>query len=74
MTTPTQPIDGMPLAEFIAARAVLRQALARFPDPVCANCTNFQMGECKQFGDVPVEFQKKPEACESWVFDGIPFP
>lgn len=74
MTTPTtQPADGMTLAQFVAARQVLREALAKFPDPVCHNCKHFEMGTCKEFGDVPAEFQKTPESCESWVWDGIPF-
>jgi hypothetical protein len=74
MTAPTiQPVDGMPLVEFVAARAVLRQALARFPEATCHSCTHFAMGACTQFGEVPAEFQKEPERCESWQFSGIPF-
>lgn len=74
MTTPTtRPTDAMPLAQFVAARQVLRDALARFPEPTCHTCTHFAMGKCTQFGEVPADFQKTPEACESWAFDNIPF-
>jgi hypothetical protein len=74
MSTPTtEPRDGMTLEQFKAARQVLRDALEKFRDPICHNCKHFSMGACEQFGDVPADFQKTPEACESWVWDGIPF-
>lgn len=74
MTTPTiQPHEGMTLAQFQAARQVLRDALTKFPDPVCHNCKHFSMGACAQFGEVPAEFQKQPESCEAWAWDAIPF-
>lgn len=73
MTPATAPTDGMTLAQFVAARAVLRDALAQFRDPVCHNCKHFSMGACAQFGEVPEEFQREPERCEAWVWDAIPF-
>lgn len=73
-TTTTQPRDRMPLPEFLAARQVLRNALAQFPEPTCRSCVHFDMGRCKQYDqDIPADFQQKPEACEGWEFDGIPF-
>lgn len=77
MTTPaTQPANGMSLQSFVAARQVLRDALATFErvKPDCRACTHFDMGRCKQFEqDIPKDFQETPEACEGWQFDGIPF-
>lgn len=74
-TTAIKPHEGMTLAEFTASREVLRSALKRFEEaqPTCYRCMHFSMGECRQFGEVPKEFQERPEACESWVFDAIPF-
>lgn len=75
-TATTEPVDRMTLPEFIAAREVLRGALAKFESkpPTCTRCAHFEMGRCKEFGsDVPKDFQSTPEACASWVFDGIPF-
>jgi hypothetical protein len=64
----------MPLAQYVAARQVLRDALARFPDATCHSCIHFAMGRCKQYDqEVPADFQKQPEACEGWQFDAIPF-
>lgn len=65
-----QPTDRMPLAEFQKAR---RAVLALFPEPTCHTCTDFEGGLCKQFGEVPAEFQKQPGACEAWRLDLIPF-
>lgn len=75
-TMATTPHDGMTLAQFQAARDALRGALEKFEAaaPTCARCTHFDMGDCKHFGGTPPpEFQKTPEACEAWVYDGIPF-
>ena len=72
-TTTTAPADGMTLEQFTAARQVLREALAKFPEPTCHNCKHFSMGACELHGEVPAEFQKQPEQCGDWQFDGIPF-
>ena len=72
----TTPHDGMTLAQFTAAREALRGALAKFEEasPTCARCVHFDMGDCKHFGGTPPkEFQETPEACEAWVYDGIPW-
>jgi hypothetical protein len=72
----TTPRDGMTLAQFTAARDALRDALVKFEQasPTCARCAHFEMGDCKHFGVTPPpEFQKTPEACEAWVYDGVPF-
>jgi hypothetical protein len=72
----TEPHNGMTLPQFQAARDALRGALAKFEQaaPTCQRCMHFQMGDCTLFGGTPpAEFQSTPEACESWVFDGIPF-
>lgn len=77
MTNPsTEPRDRMPLVAFLVAREAARKAAAAFErvKPDCRTCTHFEMGRCKQFEqDIPKEFQERPEACEAWVFDGIPF-
>jgi hypothetical protein len=73
MTPITQPHEGMTLEQFVAARQVLRDALAKFPEPTCHTCQHFSMGKCDQFGEVPAEFQKTPEACATWQWDSIPF-
>lgn len=77
MPTPTtQPADNMTLPAFVAARQVLRDALASFErvKPDCRTCTHFDVGRCKQFdSDIPKDFQETPEACDAWVFDGMPF-
>ena len=71
MTEPiTPPYDRMPLAEFAKAR---KAVIAMFPEPTCHSCTDFEMGRCKQFGEVPADFQKQPGACEAWRLDFIPF-
>lgn len=74
-TPATQPTDRMPLTAFVAARQAMRDALANFErvKPDCRTCARFEMGKCSEFGEVPKDFQETPEACESWVFDGIPF-
>lgn len=76
-TTPaTQPTDRMPLPAFKAARQAMRDALATFEKvkPNCRSCAHFDMGRCKQFEqDIPADFQQQDEACESWVYDGIPY-
>jgi hypothetical protein len=76
MATPhTQPVEHMTLPAFQAARQALRDALRTFEVvvPNCRSCEHFENGGCKQFGDVPADFQQQAEACESWSFDAIPF-
>lgn len=44
-------------------------------EAICPNCAHFAHAPtCAKFGAVPPEeFQRTPEACADWEFDGIPF-
>lgn len=76
MSTHTEPADRMTLDAFLVAREAARKAAAAFErvKPDCRTCTHYDMGRCKQFDqDIPADFQKTPEACAGWEFDGVPF-
>jgi hypothetical protein len=74
-TKPAAPVDGMSLAAFIAARDAIREAARKFDLPAdCTRCTHFEMGRCRKHdAEIPAEFQRQPEACPDWAFDGIAF-
>lgn len=75
-TSTATPHEAMTLAQFIAARDAVRDALRKFEVvvPNCRSCSSFEVGRCKKFGqDIPADFQQTPEACAEWSYDGIPF-
>lgn len=68
--------DGSSLAEWRAVRDSLRAALSRVEaiNPCCHSCTHFDLGRCRKHdADIPIAFQRTPEACEHWTHDAIPF-
>lgn len=66
----------MTLHELKAYRIALREQLVRFDaiSTTCRSCEHFITGTCEKFEATPPEdFQRTPEACAEWVYDGIPF-
>lgn len=74
-TKPAAPTDGMSLSAFLAARDAIFEAARRFDLPAdCTRCKHFDMGDCRHHGQpIPKEFQQLAEACQDWLFDGVPF-
>lgn len=66
----------MTLHELQAYRLALREKLRQLDGIVatCHACEHFAAGACDKFGATPPEeFQRTPEACAHWKYDGVPF-
>jgi hypothetical protein len=66
----------MTLVQLHAYRLALRDKLHELNclDTTCHGCEHFATGICAYFGETPpATFQRTPEACEAWVYDGVPF-
>jgi len=66
----------MTLQQLQAYRLALRDKLRELErvDATCHGCDHFATGRCALFDEVPPDgFQRTPEACEAWVYDGVPF-
>lgn len=66
----------MTLPALLAYRQALREQLQRLDaiSPTCLHCDHFASGRCAKFDALPPEdFQRTPEACPDWQYDGIPF-
>lgn len=67
----------MNAVELKAFRSALAGKLAKLEriEPTCLHCLYFAHApQCAKFGAaVPQDFQRLPEVCPEWQFDGIPF-
>jgi len=73
---PTATADaGCTLQQLQVQRDALRQALGRLDaiKPCCMSCQQFDLGLCKQHGEIPKEFQTAEGECPDWLYDAIPF-
>ena len=66
----------MTLAQLQAYRLALRDKLRQLDGikATCTHCEHFGAGICTHFGETPPDtFQRTPEACEAWKYDGVPW-